>query len=86
MTLDDFRGEVKPCTCDKTSELACTMCRGRFFVAKCLSCLGKGQIEENVAGGPGTLKSTCNICGGTGTLPATQALFEAQEAKAALAQ
>ena len=81
MTLDDFRGEVRPCTCKPQGDEACTMCRGRHFVAQCLSCLGKGQTEENMAGGPGTMKSTCNICGGTGTLPATKAQYETQEAK-----
>lgn len=81
MTLDEFRGDIKPCTCDPQGDLACMMCRGRNFVAQCLGCNGKGQTEENMAGGPGTMKSTCNICGGSGTLPATQAQYEAQEAK-----
>jgi DnaJ-class molecular chaperone len=57
------------------------MCRGRNFVAQCLGCNGKGQTEEKMAGGPGQMLSTCNICGGTGTLPATKAQYEAQEAK-----
>lgn len=71
--ISDYHGEVSICGCgiyehpEKQGEKACKFCFGRGFVAQCLNCDGKGQIEEKMAGGPGKMKSTCLACGGVGS-------------------
>lgn len=74
-----YHGEVRICGChiydpelgrvnpERISEKACRQCFARGFVAQCLNCDGKGQIEEKMAGGPGKMKSTCLACGGVGS-------------------
>jgi hypothetical protein len=76
--ISKHHGEVSPCTCgtysakdgsvnpERTGQRACNICFGRGFVAECTRCGGQGQIVENMAGGPGTMKSTCIACGGIG--------------------
>jgi hypothetical protein len=71
-TIQQFHGEVKPCDCglyehpEKMGERSCRTCFGRGFVASCTACDGVGQIEQKMAGGPGTMKATCSSCGGIG--------------------
>lgn len=71
-TIAQYHGEVSLCDCgiyehpEKAGERACRICFGRGFVAKCTKCEGKGQIREDMAGGPGKMWSTCNACGGVG--------------------
>ena len=71
-----FHGQVRECSCglyqhpENERERACTFCLNRGFVAECTACDGKGQLIEKMAGGPGTMKATCNACGGIGTFPA----------------
>lgn len=69
-----FHGKVSKCTCGKADQparesmQACKFCFDRGFVAECLSCDGKGQISEKVAGAQsGVMNVTCNCCGGIGT-------------------
>ena len=71
--ISRFHGRVTKCDCgladnpSRDSLRVCAFCFGRAFVAECLHCDGKGQIEEKVAGSAaGTMKSTCNACGGIG--------------------
>lgn len=70
--ISKFHGQVRKCTCGKADNPAkesmrcCSFCFDRGFVAECTSCDGKGQVMEKMAGGPGTMKSTCNACGGVG--------------------
>lgn len=70
--ISHYHGEVTLCACglydhpEKQGERACKLCFGRGFVAQCTACGGQGQIEQDLAGGPGKMKSTCIPCGGTG--------------------
>lgn len=69
--LSDFYGEIRKCDFCKiadgaTPEGSCKHCFGRGYLAKCMNCDGAGQKEEPMAGGPGSMKSTCGPCGGTG--------------------
>ena len=71
MKISDFHGAVSKCpqcTNDNPeTPMSCARCFCRGFLAQCLRCLGKKQIEEPVAGAAkGTMKSTCEICGGKG--------------------
>ena len=77
-TIRKYHGEVSICNCgcyDKKKgevdpehggQRSCGICFGRGFVAACTRCGGKGSITENMAGGPGTMGSTCIACGGVG--------------------
>lgn len=71
-SIAKYHGKVSKCTCGKADQPAresmrsCSFCFDRGFVAECLGCDGKGQISEEMAGGPGFMKSTCNACGGIG--------------------
>lgn len=70
--IQQYHGEVTKCGCGiadqpaGNSERACRFCFGRGFVAECNSCGGSGQLDQKMAGGPGTMKSTCIPCGGVG--------------------
>lgn len=78
-TIQQYHGEIRPCSCgaydaktgkvnpEHSGQRACSLCFGRGFVAECKKCAGLGQLSENMAGGPGTMKSTCIACGGTGS-------------------
>lgn len=72
MSIQQYHGEISPCDCglyehpEKTGERSCRICFGRAFVAQCTACEGKGQVEQKMAGGPGTMKATCSLCGGVG--------------------
>ena len=72
MSMQKYHGEISKCSCgiadapEKQGERACRLCFGRGFVASCRECDGKGQVEQKMAGGPGTMKSTCIPCGGAG--------------------
>lgn len=71
--ISQFHGEVSKCGCgladhpENMGARACQFCFGRGFVAACTACEGKGQIDQKMAGGPGTMKSTCIPCGGVGS-------------------
>ena len=70
--ISQYHGAVRKCTCgladnpERVGERACPQCKGRGFVAACKACDGKGQVEQDMAGGPGKMKSTCIPCGGSG--------------------
>jgi hypothetical protein len=70
--ISAYHGEVSACSCgiyehpERTGERACRACFNRGFVAVCTACDGQGQIEQKMAGGPGTMKATCSLCGGGG--------------------
>lgn len=72
-SISQYHGEVSECSCgiyrspEKQGQRACTHCFGRGFVAQCKACNGKGQVEQDMAGGPGKMSSTCIPCGGTGS-------------------
>jgi hypothetical protein len=74
MKLSDYHGAVSRCdrctNWDPTQPMSCSKCFCRGYVAACLACEGKGQVEEPVAGAAkGTMKSTCNTCGGKRSFP-----------------
>jgi hypothetical protein len=70
--ISKYHGRVSKCDCglydhpERQSDRSCKICFGRAFVAECTGCDGKGQVLETMAGGPGTMKATCNKCGGVG--------------------
>lgn len=67
--ISDFYGKVSKCHCtnsDPAKPMGCSECFSRGYVAECLHCLGKGQVEEPVAGGNGKMFATCPSCGGRG--------------------
>jgi hypothetical protein len=71
MKLSDYFGAVQKCpqctNSNPETPMNCVRCFCRGFLAQCLRCQGKKQIEEPVAGAAtGTMKSTCGICGGKG--------------------
>lgn len=71
LKITDFRGKVSKCSCTNSNPatpMSCNRCFSRGFLAECLRCMASGQIEEPVAGGNGTMKSTCAVCGGSGHL------------------
>ena len=68
--ISDFHGKVSKwsaCRNAEGQEQSCGICFSRGFVAECMGCEGRGHRIENMAGGPGTFKSTCPACGGRGT-------------------
>lgn len=70
-SISAFRGKVSLCSCtnhDPAKPVGCNRCYSRGYLAECLGCMGTGQKEEPVAGGNGTMKSTCPICGGSGSM------------------
>ena len=85
--ISDYHGEVSICGCgiyknpNKPREKACKFCFDRGFVAKCLGCDGKGQIEEKMAGGPGKMMSTCLACGGIGSFGVNKPQYWEDEPK-----
>jgi|SRR6185437_1846368 len=71
MKLSDYFGAVikcPQCTNDNpATPMSCVRCFCRGFLATCLRCEGKKQIEEPIAGAAqGSMKSTCGMCGGKG--------------------
>ena len=70
--LQQFKGEVRKCTCgladdaSKIGERSCKFCFNRGFLAACTACDGTGTFTAKMAGGPGTMSSTCIPCGGSG--------------------
>lgn len=67
--MSDYYGEVSVCrNCKNAEGIAedCKHCFSRGYLAQCMNCNGTGQFEAPMAGGPGTMKSTCAPCGGTG--------------------
>ena len=86
--ISKYHGEVSVCECglyekvkgenaviphpEKQSLRACGHCFGRGFLAQCKACNGKGQVEQDMAGGPGKMSSTCIPCGGKGSLGVKQ--------------
>ena len=71
--ISQFHGQVRKCHCgivdhpEKVGERACKACYNRGYLATCTACNGDGQITQAMAGGPGTMKSTCSSCGGAGS-------------------
>ena len=70
--ISSYHGRVSKCKCgiaddaSKMSERACRQCFARGFVAECNACDGTGKTMQKMAGGPGTMSSTCIQCGGIG--------------------
>lgn len=71
MQIKDYHGAVIKCpqctNSNPATPMNCVRCFCRGFLATCLACMGKKQIEEPIAGAAkGTMKSTCNTCAGKG--------------------
>ena len=86
--ISQHHGEVSKCPCGiidhpdtPNSEKACRQCYNRGFIAKCKACDGQGQIKAAMAGGPGTMSSTCIPCGGTGSFGVNKPADWVEEAK-----
>ena len=71
MNLADYKGRVDKCdrctNSNPETPMDCRKCFSRGYVAECLKCMGKKQIQEGVAGtNNGTMWVTCPLCGGSG--------------------